>query len=81
MYKLIDFFYVVMLAIIFVCVIEVIVNVDYSKYKAKRLRKQEVRKICRATIAEKWNKLTNEEKRQFQTMPEDPILDVAKRVV
>lgn len=70
-----------MLAIIFVCVIEVIVNVDYSKYKAKRPRKQVVRKICTATIAEKWNKLTNEEKRQFQTMLEDPILDVAKRVV
>lgn len=29
-------------------------------------------------IAEKQNKLTNEQKRQFQTMPEDPVLDVAE---
>lgn len=37
-YKLINFFQVVMLTIIFVYVINKILNVGYSKHKANRLR-------------------------------------------
>ena len=38
-----------------------------------------IKKVCRATIVEKWKKLTNEEKCRFGTMHEDPSSNVGER--
>lgn len=52
-YKIINFFKVLMIIIIFVCVIDVILDVMYSKYEANTYSQQGVGKVCRATIVEK----------------------------
>ena len=52
-YKVINFFEVLMITIIFVCVIDVILDVMYSKYEANTDSQQGVGKVCRATIVEK----------------------------
>lgn len=70
-----------MITIIFVCVIDVILDVMYSKYEANTDSQQGVGKVCRATIVEKWKKLTKNKQRKFGMMAEDPILDVCESSV
>ena len=50
----------------------------YSKHEAEKVRQEGIKKVCRATIVEKWKKLTNEEKCRFGTMHEDPSSNVGE---
>ena len=53
----------------------------YSKHEAEKVRQEGIKKVCRATIVEKWKKLTNEEKYRFGTMHEDPSSNVGERSI
>lgn len=53
----------------------------YSKHEAEKVRQEGIKKVCRATIVEKWKKLTNEEKCRFGTMHEDPSSNVGERSI
>ena len=50
----------------------------YSKHEAEKVRQEGIKKVCRATIVEKWKKLTNEEKCRFGMMHEDPSSNVSE---